>query len=146
MAFTKKNIPKNFSNPVKQVKMEYEEITHKIIGAAYQVYNQLGFGFLESVYHNAMLIELAKYDLKVESEKPLSVFYDDQVVGEFNADLFVENTVVVELKSMQNLAKGHEVQLVNYLNGLRKEIGLLINFGPSGVEVKRKFRKPVPES
>ena len=126
--------------------MEYEEITHKIIGAAYNVYNQLGFGFLESVYHNAMLIELAKYDLKVESEKPLNVFYDDQVICEFNADLFVENTVVVELKSVQNLAKGHEVQLVNYLNGLRKEIGLLINFGPSGVEVKRKFRKPVPES
>ncbi len=105
-----------------------------------------GFGFLESVYHNAMLIELAKYDLKVESEKPLNVFYDDQEVGDFNADLFVENTVVVELKSMQNFAKGHEVQLVNYLNGLRKEIGLLINFGPSGVEVKRKYRKPVQES
>ena len=105
-----------------------------------------GFGFLESVYHNAMLIELAKYDLKVESEKPLDVFYDDQVVGDFNADLFVDNIVVVELKSVQSLTKGHEVQLVNYLNCLRKEIGLLINFGPSGVEVKRKYRKPVQES
>jgi GxxExxY protein len=79
----------------------------------------------------------------VESEKPLNVFYDDQIVGEFNADLFVEDTVVVELKSVQTLAKDHEVQLVNYLNALRKEIGLLINFGPSGVDVKRKFRKPV---
>jgi len=125
--------------------MEYEEITHKIIGAAYQVYKQLGFGFLESVYHNAMLIELAKYDLKVESEKPLNVFYDDKIVGEFNADLFVEDIVVVELKSLQSLVKGHEVQLVNYLNGLKKEIGLLINFGPSGVEIKRKYRKPVAE-
>jgi GxxExxY protein len=126
--------------------MEHEEITHKIIGAAYEVFNQLGFGFLESVYQKAMVIELAKYDLTVESEKPLSVFYDDQVVGEFNADLFVENTEVVELKSLQSLVKGHEVQLVNYLNGLRREIGLLINFGPSGVEVKRKYRKPVSES
>ena len=126
--------------------MEHEEITHKIIGTAYKVYNQLGFGFLESVYHNAMLIELAKYDIKVESEKPLNVFYDDQVVGDFNADLFVENKVVVELKSRQNLAKGHEVQLVNYLNGLKKEIGHLINFGPSGVEIKRKYRNPVTES
>ena len=125
--------------------MEYEEITHKIIGAAYNVYNQLGFGFLESVYHNAMLIELAKCNIKVESEKPLNVFYDDQVVGEFNADLFVENIVVVELKSVQNLVKSHEVQLVNYLNGLKKEVGLLINFGPSNVEVKRKFRKAVAE-
>jgi GxxExxY protein len=93
-----------------------------------------------------MLIELAKDDHKVESEKLLTVFYDDQVVGEFNVDLFVDNAVVVELKSVQNLAKSHEVQLVNYLNGLRKEIGLLINFGPSGVEVKRKHRKPVTET
>ena len=126
--------------------MEHEEITHKIIGAAYQVYNQIGFGFLESVYHKAMLIELAKYDLEVESEKPLNVYYDDQVVGEFKADLFVQDSVVVELKSVQNLTKEHEVQLVNYLNGLRKEIGLLINFGYSQVEVKRKYRKPVIDS
>jgi GxxExxY protein len=125
--------------------MKYKEITHKIIGASYQVFNQLGFGFLESVYQNAMIIELAKHDLKVESEKPIKVYYDNEVVGEFNADLFVENTVVVELKSVQNLVKGHEVQLVNYLNGLRKEIGILINFGQSGVEVKRKYRKPVSD-
>jgi GxxExxY protein len=126
--------------------MEYEEITHRIIGAAYNVHNQLGFGFLENVYHKAMLIELAKDKFKVESEKPLKVYYNDEVVGDFLVDLFVENTVVVELKAVQNLTKEHEVQLVNYLNGLRKEIGLLINFGPSGVEVKRKYRKPVPES
>ena len=110
--------------------------------AAYQVYNQLGFGFLESVYQKAMVIELAKNELTVESEKPLEVFYDGQVMGDFCIDLFVENTVVVELKSVQNLVKEHEVQLVNYLNGLKKEIGLLINFGGSGVEVKRKYRKP----
>ena len=124
----------------------HHELTREIIGAAMEVHRTLSNGFLESVYHKAMLIELAKYDLKVESEKPLNVFYDDQVVGDFNADLFVENTIVVELKSKQNIAKGHEVQLVNYLNCLRKEIGLLINFGSSGVEVKRKFRKPVTES
>ena len=106
----------------------------------------MGFGFLESVYQKAMIIELAKHGLKVESEKPLQVFYNDQVVGEFKTDLFVENEVVVELKSLQNLAKSHEVQLVNYLNGLRKEVGLLINFGPSGVEVKRKYRKPEAEN
>ena len=122
--------------------MDYEEITHKIIGAAYSVHKQLGFGFLESVYHKAMILELAKEALKVESEKPLKVYYDGQVVGDFFVDLFVEGTVVVELKSVRNLTKEHEVQLVNYLNGLKKEIGLLINFGPSGVGVKRKYRKP----
>ena len=122
--------------------MENEQLTHQIIGCAYKVFNQLGFGFLESIYKNAMIIELAKNDLKVEAEKPLKVYYDCQVVGDFYVDLFIEGTVVVELKSVQRLAKEHEVQLVNYLNGLNREIGLLINFGPSGVEVKRKYRNP----
>ncbi len=126
--------------------MEHEEITHKIIGAAYQVFNELGFGFLESVYQKAMLIELKKHALFVESEKPLEVYYAGQIVGNYFVDLFVEDNVIVELKSVHNISKQHEVQLVNYLNGLRKEIGLLINFGPSGVEVKRKYRKPVSVS
>jgi len=125
--------------------MKYEEITHKIIGSAYKVFNELGFGFLESVYKKSMLIELNKSNLKLESEKPLKVYYDSQVVGEFYVDLFVEDEIIVELKSVQNLLKEHEVQLVNYLNGLEKDIGLLINFGPSGVEVKRKYRKPIQE-
>jgi GxxExxY protein len=122
--------------------MEYKEITHKIIGSAYKVYKQLGFGFLESVYKKAMLIELAKKNLKAEEEKSLEVHYDNQVVGLFYADLFVENKIVVELKSVQKLTIEHEVQLVNYLTGLHMEIGLLVNFGPSGVEVKRKYRQP----
>ena len=122
--------------------MEHEELSYKIIGCAFTVYKQLGFGFLESVYRRAMVIEFSKASLKVEEEKALQVYYDDIVVGNFSADLFVADTVIVELKSVQNLVKGHEVQLVNYLNGLGKEIGLLINFGPSGVEVKRKYRTP----
>jgi GxxExxY protein len=122
--------------------MEYEEITHKIIACAYKVFNELGFGFLESVYKKAMIIELGKTNLKVEAEKLLNVYYDKQVIGEFYIDLFVEDEIIVELKSVENLIKTHEVQLVNYLNGLKKDIGLLINFGPSGVKVKRKFRKP----
>ena len=123
--------------------MKHEDITHQIIGCAYQVFNKLGFGFLESVYRNALLIELNKGNLKVESERALEVYYDDQVVGNFYIDLYVEEEIVVELKSVQNLLKEHEVQLVNYLNGLKKEIGLLINFGPSGVEIKRKYRQPL---
>ena len=123
--------------------MKYEELTHKIIGAAYKVFNQLGFGFLESVYKKAMLIELTKNNLKVEAEKSLRVYYDNQIVGDFYIDLYVEEKVVVELKSVETLAKQHEVQLVNYLQGLQKDIGLLINFGPSGVDVKRKFRTPI---
>jgi len=122
--------------------MEYEELTHRIIGCAYQVFNQLGFGFLESVYQKAMVIELTKDNLKVEPERPLTVYYDNEIVGDFYVDLLVEEEIVVELKSMENLSKAHEVQLVNYLNGLKRNIGLLINFGPSGVDVKRKYRHP----
>jgi GxxExxY protein len=126
--------------------MKNEEITHKIIGSAYKVYNELGFGFLESVYKKAMVIEINKNNLHVEQEKPLKVYYDNQVVGDFYVDLLIEDEIVIELKSVQNLAKEHEVQLVNYLNGLKKEIGLLINFGPSGVDIKRKYRKSKQET
>ncbi len=122
--------------------MKHEDITHQIIGCAYEVYNKLGFGFLESVYKKAMVIELDKINLKVEQEKPLKVYYDNQIVGDFYVDLLAEDEIVIELKSVESLTKAHEVQLVNYLNALDKEIGLLINFGPNGVEVKRKYRQP----
>jgi len=131
-------------NPVQKT-MKHEELTHKIIACAYKVYNTLGFGFLESVYKKGMVIELTKSALKVEEETPLKVYYDNQVVGDFYIDLLVEDEIVIELKSVENLTKAHEVQLVNYLNGLKKEIGLLINFGPSGVEIKRKCRKGVEQ-
>ena len=122
--------------------MEHEDLTHKIIGCAYTVYKKLGFGFLEIIYRKAMVIELTRDGLKVEEEKPLEVHYDEgEVLGKFSADLFVEDIVVVELKSVQHTVKDHEIQIVNYLNALIKDIGLLINFGPSGVEVKRKYRE-----
>ncbi len=125
--------------------MKFEDITREVIGAAFQIFKTLGFGFLESVYKRAMIIELSKRGLKAEQEKPLKVDYQDQVVGDFFIDLFVQDEIVVELKSIQSIAKEHEVQLVNYLNGVKKEVGLLINFGPSGVQVKRKYRDPAQE-
>ena len=121
--------------------MEHEDLTRKIIGCAYKVFNTLGFGFLESVYRKAMVIELGRAEIRVEEEKPITVYYDEYVVGKFSADLYVEDIVVVELKSVQKMVKDHEVQLVNYLKGIKKDIGLLINFGPSGVDVKRKYKE-----
>jgi len=125
--------------------MKHKELTGKIIECAYKVHNNLGFGFLESVYKKAMALELRKQNMAVKEEQPLKVYYEKAVVGEFFVDLFVENEIIVELKSVENLSKAHEVQLVNYLNGLKKEIGLLINFGPNGVDVKRKYRKSKTE-
>ena len=121
--------------------MKHQDLTAKIIECAYRVHNTLGFGFLESIYKKGMVIELTESKLRVEEEKPLKVHYANQVVGNFYVDLLVEDEIIIELKSIENLAKAHEVQLVNYLTALKKDVGLLINFGPSGVEVKRKYRK-----
>ena len=120
--------------------MEYEELTKIIIGCAYKVYNVLGYGFLESVYEKAMLIELDKAGVRAEFQKEVLVHYDGQIVGEFKTDILVEDVVIVELKSVRMLSKAHEVQLVNYLSATQNSVGLLINFGEKSVEVKRKVR------
>ena len=121
--------------------MEHEELTGQIIGCAYRVYNVLGYGFLESVYENFMIIELRKLGLNVEKQFPITVTYESsQIVGSFTADLFVESRILVELKSIRTLHPIHEVQLVNYLKATGVEVGLLINFGEHKVEVKRKHR------
>lgn len=117
-----------------------DPLTAKIIAVAYKVHNTLGFRFLGKVYENAMRVELSKSGLKVVQQAPLTVFYEDEVVGEFQADLWVEASVIVELKSVRHLAEEHEVQLVNYLTATKTDVGLLLNFGPNGVEVKRKYR------
>jgi GxxExxY protein len=120
--------------------MEFEDITEKIIGCAYKVYNTMGYGFLESVYEKCLLIELRKAGLKSEYQKPIIVNYEGEVVGNFIADIFVEDSIILELKSVKNIAKAHEVQLVNYLVATETNVGLLINFGEDKVEIKRKVR------
>jgi GxxExxY protein len=117
-----------------------DALSEKVIGAAFRVHNQLGFGFLESVYHKSLLIELTKARVAHETKAPIKVFHDEHVVGAFECDLLVENRLIVEIKSLKDLAKAHEVQLVNYLTATKIDIGLLINFGPAKVEVKRKYR------
>ena len=119
---------------------KYADLTDKIIGACYKVYNTLGSGFLESVYEKCLIIELKKLGLLVESQKSIQVFYDDQEVGYFIADIIVENKIILELKAIKELAKIHEVQLVNYLTATGKDVGLLINFSSKEVQVKRKVR------
>ncbi len=121
--------------------MQHEELTGKIIGCAYRVYNVLGFGYLESVYENCIVIELRKLGLKVEQQFPITVYYEGIVVGTFTADLFVQDQVMVELKSIRTLHPIHEVQLVNYLKSTGVDTGLLINFRESKVELKRKHRE-----
>jgi len=120
--------------------MEIHVLTEQIIGCAYRVHNELGPGFLEKVYENAMKVELQEEALVVDQQHPIPVRYRDRIVGDFHADLIVEERVIVEVKAIRALAREHEVQLVNYLTATGIDDGLLINFGPS-VTVKRKFRQ-----
>lgn len=122
------------------IDMERKELTEKIIGCAFRAYNAMGYGYLESVYENCLAIELHACGLTVERQKPLRVLYKEQLVGEFAADLIVNGTILVELKSVRVIAPAHEVQLVNYLCATGFEVGLVINFGEAGVEVRRKLR------
>ena len=100
----------------------------------------MGFGFVESVYEKSLCIELKKAGLATETQKPITVYYDQDIVGEFSTDILVENLIIVELKSVRKIIEAHEVQLVNYLRATNKPLGLLINFGENGVEVKRKVK------
>jgi GxxExxY protein len=116
----------------------HQDLTSKIISCFYKVYNALGFGFLEKVYENAMLIELNNIGLFVERQKPISVFYNEKLVGEYFADIIVDNKVIIELKAAESLIVEHELQLINYLKATDIEVGLLLNFGKKP-EVRRKI-------
>ena len=115
-----------------------EELTGHLIKSFYKVYNTLGYGFIESVYHNAMIVEIARNGLSLEVKKPIAVYYDANVIGKFEADLVVEKRVIVELKAKERLHPAHEAQLTNYLRATDVEIGLLFNFGKRA-EFKRKL-------
>ena len=117
--------------------MKKADLTDKIIKAFYNVYNSLGYGFLEKVYENAMVIELLDAGVAVTPQAKIQVFYRSRVIGNYNADLLIEDAVIVELKAVRALAKEHEAQLLNYLKSTPYEIGLLLNFGPRP-QVKRK--------
>ena len=127
-----------FSPKLMSVQYKYKALTNRILTAFYEVYNTLGYGFLEKVYENSMVLELTKMGIGVVSQVPIQVFYQGCVVGEYFADLVVEDSVIVELKAVKGLAAEHEAQLLNYLKATRYEVGLLLNFGPKP-EVRRKI-------
>ena len=116
----------------------HKDITDKIIKGFYQVNNELGFGFLEKVYQNALMLELIAMGLFCEKQKQVKVFYSGQVVGEYFADLIVNSSVIIELKAAETLVDEHELQLINYLKATDMEVGLLLNFGRKP-QFKRKL-------
>ena len=118
-------------------RMETSELTDRILKACYQVHNELGIGFSEKVYERALKIALVELGLKAECQVPIEVRFRGQVVGEFFADVLVENSVIVELKAVKSLLPEHQAQLINYLKATNLETGLLINFAIKGLEIKR---------
>jgi GxxExxY protein len=116
---------------------KHKELTGKILAAFYAVYNSLGYGFLEKVYENALALELRRRGLSVEQQKPICVYYQGEIVGEYFADLVVSDAVIIELKAVRTLTETYEAQLLNYLKATPYEVGLLLNFGPTA-ETKRK--------
>ena len=116
---------------------DLNSITEKIIKCAFTVSNALGPGFLEKVYENAMVIELKKSGLDVKQQHPVQVHYDGQIVGDYISDLFVEDNIIVELKTAKNIDTVHKAQLINYLKAADKRVGLILNFSQPKIEVKR---------
>ena len=109
--------------------MRHSELTEQIIGLFYQVYNELGFGFLESVYENALAIALAEAGLSVEQQAPIPVSFRSRKVGDFRCDLLVEQSVILELKAVREIAPEHVAQVLNYLRATQVEVALILNFG-----------------
>ena len=118
---------------------KHSDITEKILGGFYAVYSALGYGFLENVYVKALMIEMRKRDLSVRDELPIHVYYEGQLVGEYFADLVVNESVILEIKATKSLATEHEAQLLNYLKATPYEVGLLLNFGPKPETKRRSF-------
>ena len=120
--------------------MDVEMLVKTVIECSKNIRRHLGPGYLESVYKNAMLVELKKNGLSYEVEKPINVYYEDVLVGDFKADIIVEGILILELKAVQSLHMAHEIQLVNYLTATGVDNGLLINFGSEELQFKRKYR------
>lgn len=117
----------------------HKEITGEILKGFYRVYNEMGYGFSESVYENSMVIALRELGLQVEQQVPIRVFYEGEEVGLFKADLLVNDKVIVELKAVKRLEDEHEAQMLNYLKATTYEVGLLLNFGPKPEQMRRAF-------
>lgn len=122
------------------MRLAHEALTEKILEACFDVINELGAGFLESVYEKALLFALREKGLKAESQVPLNVKFRDNLVGEFYADILVEGAVILELKAVTSLASEHKAQLINYLKATGIEVGLLVNFGNPKLEYRRLHR------
>jgi len=121
----------------RETQLKLNELSEKVIGLSFKVHNRLGRGFVEKVYENALTHELAKESLHVKQQMPIIVRYDSIIIGEFFADIVIENVIVLEIKAVSEISKVHEAQCFNYLRASDLRLGLVLNFGASSVQVRR---------
>ncbi len=119
------------------LELKHKDLTEKIIKVFYKVYSKLGYGFLEKVYENAMMVEFKRAGISAVEQAPIKVLYDSLIVGEYFADILVEDKVIIEIKASKSISKENEAQLINYLKATGIKVGLLLNFGPKP-EIKRR--------
>ncbi len=131
---------KNHDSPDLWSRTSHQELSEIMIGCAFEVYNQLGFGFLEKVYENSLEIEMKTKGILVQTPKEISVNYKGSIVGKYVSDRIVKNQIIVEVKSVRAIVEAHEVQTVNYLKATSLPLGLILNFGPNKVNIKRKVK------
>lgn len=118
---------------------KHSDLTERIIGAFFEVYNELGYGFSENVYENALSLQLIYQGLKVEHQKPVKVYYLGQVIGQYLVDMLINDAVILELKAVRQVLEEHEAQLLNYLKATQYEVGLLLNFGPKAQYIRKVY-------
>ena len=114
-----------------------KELSYQIIGCAMEVYNTLGYGFLEKIYENALMVSFAENNIKAESQKPISVLYHKKIIGDYFADIIIENKIILELKTIEKIRQEHKAQLLNYLKATHIELGFLLNFAKEKLEYER---------
>jgi len=146
LIFTDINLSKELEMSDNKTELLHSKETEIIIAAFYKVYNTLGYGFLEKVYENSLLLELQKNNLSVEQQHPIKVYYESSIVGEYFADLVVNDKIILELKTAKQISKENEYQLINYLKATCFEVGLLLNFGDKAEFVRKIFTKNNNES
>ncbi|HEC98018.1 MAG TPA: GxxExxY protein [Nitrospirae bacterium] len=142
MAIIRRSCLKELSYELTQIdtngkKILYKDLSYEIVGLAMQVHNKLGYGFLEKVYENALMVQFRGKEIKAKQQAPITVYFDREVVGDYYADILVEDKIIIELKTAEKISGAHRAQVLNYLKATGLQLAILLNFGKEKLEYER---------
>jgi GxxExxY protein len=121
----------------KEEKILYKDLSYAVVGSAMKVHGELGFGFLEKVYENALMLMLKKNDIEAQQQVPIDVLFNEEVVGQYYADILVDGKIILEIKAVDKIIGGHVAQVINYLKATKLKLGIILNFNKESLEYKR---------